>query len=560
MSDPDEQLTIEEAAARLHVSPATARRMAADGRITARKSGKQWLIDSRSLRQAGPRPPRGAGGPSIDLERALAHVRAFDITDTWVPDVLQHEDVLSDPAAVLARAGAIFNREVPGPSRVVEIDKSLMLTRLGTLLALEDRVAYQAAVGSFADRVEALTPDNVFSARLSESPRYFTKRGTTQWVAWRRFVREQLGETDQWLVKTDLTAYFETVPHGRLLADIAALNVDSSILNVLRDVLRAWGSDQGIGLPQGPNASRLLGNLYLLPVDRAMLQTGWNYSRFMDDIRIVVATKENGFRAIRQFQQECRARGLLVSSAKTRLLHGQAARNDLEGDAELEHAQYLVTRNVTGPARKVLKAILRGALKAEAGINERRARFSLWRLTQLRESSTLTLVLARLEDLAPVASVVAAYLRPFITRRRVVDSLSSFLGDPARCQSSYLSTWLFAAMLEHEGRLPARWADEAAKRVKDRNQPEFLRAIAAVVMLRAGRPSDSDWIKSDIHREHDPEVLRGYAVGLHWVHELDKTTQRRLVARGRSVATAVAYLQGRNRLPSLVSKMHLSIN
>jgi excisionase family DNA binding protein len=560
MSATDEYLTVEEAAARLRVSAATARRMAKDGRIVARKSGKQWLIDAHSLSHAKPRPRRTSARQAVDLDLALAHVRATDLREIWVPDVLQHEDVLSDPAAVLARAGAIFNRALPGPRRVVEIDKSLMLTRLGTLLALDDRVAYQAAVGSFADRVEALTPESVFSSRLSESERFFTKHGARQWVKWRRYVRDQIADTDRWLVKTDLTAYFDTMQHRSLLSDVESLNVDSTILDVLRDALRTWGSGQGIGLPQGPNASRILGNLYLLPVDRAMLQAGWRYSRYMDDIRVVVDSKEDGYKAIRQFQQEARARGLLVSAAKTTLLHGDAARDELGDDAELERAQYLVDHKAFAPARKALRAILKDALKADAGIIERRATFSLWRLTKLRESSTLTMVLNRLEDLAPVARVLAAYIRSFITRPRVVTSLADFLGDPARCQSPYLSTWLFAAMLEHPGKVPARWADQAAERVRDRNQPEFLRAIAAVVMLRGGRPADRDWIKSDISREHNPEVLRGYAVGLHWIHQLDKTTQRTLIARSASLATTVAYLQGRNRVPSLVSRSQLTID
>jgi excisionase family DNA binding protein len=273
MSAADEYLTVEEAAVRLRVSAATARRMAKDGRLGARKSGRQWLIDAAALPQASPRRRRRSPGTTVDLERALEHVRATDLKqDLWVPDILQYEDVLADAAGLLARAAAVFDQTGPGPSRVVEIDRSLMLTRPGSLLALHDRVAYQAAVAAFAGRVDALMADCIFSSRLSDSPRFFTRHPTRQWVTWRRFVRAQLADaSDPWLVKTDLTAYFETVPHRGLLADIEALNVDAAVLNVMRDVLKSWGGDHGLGLPQGPNASRILGNLYLAPVDRAML-------------------------------------------------------------------------------------------------------------------------------------------------------------------------------------------------------------------------------------------------------------------------------------------------
>jgi excisionase family DNA binding protein len=554
MSEYGELLTIEEAAGRLGVSIATARRMASDGRITGHKSGKQWLIDGSTLAGRSRSRRRSASRAKVDLELALTHVKNTDLTEAWVPDVLQHEDVLADQDYLLARARAAFDRSAPEPSRTVEVDKSPMLTRVATLLELSDRVVYQAAVGSFAERVDGQLADSVFSSRLSDSPGYFTKQSRRQWVAWRRLVRAQLGDSDRWLVKTDLTAYFDTIPHDRLLAEVEALNVDADVVSSLREMLRAWGNIRGLGVPQGPNASRILGNLYMLAVDRAMLQAGWDYSRYLDDIRVVVDTKADGYRAIRQFQRECRSRGLLVSSAKTRLLHGQAARDDVNADSDLEKADYLTALPNSSAARRALKAILRNALKDEGGIDERRTRFSLWRLTRLRESGTLGLILRRLPDLAPVASVVAAYLRPFITKRQVVDGLSEFLGDSSAGLSAYLCTWLFAAMLEHPRHMPPRWADEAAKRVKDRNEPEFLRAIAAVVFLRSGRPADADWAKTDVMREHNPEVLRGYAVGLHWAHALDKTTQRNLIARNSALAKTITYLQGRNQLPSLVTK------
>lgn len=560
MSGDGELLTIEEAASRLGVSVATARRMAIDGRIRGHKSGKQWLVEGDSLAGRS-RRRRGSPRPPIDWHASFTYVRNTDLRELWVPDVLQHADRLDEPETVIAEAQAIVERASPTAGQVVDVDKSPMLTRVGMMLGLSDRVAYQALVGSFAERIDTQLLDSVFSARLAPGPKYFTKQSRPQWVAWRRLVRAQLGNDDRWLVKTDLTAFFETVPHARLISEVEALNVEPTIVTPLREMLRVWGNDRDNGLPQGPNASRVLANLYLLPVDRAMAQAGWQYSRYLDDVRVVVPTKTDGHRAIRQFQKECRSRGLLVSSPKTKLLHGEAARNDVNADTDLERADYLTAQPNSSQARKVLKAILRKALKEEAGIDERRTRFSLWRLTQLREAGTLRLVLSRLPDLAPVASVVAAYVRPFVTKPQVVDGIGSFLADDERNHSPYLCAWLFAAMMEFPGGpVPSSWADEAGRRVKDRNQPEFLRAIAAVVFARSGRPSDIEWIKADIQREHDPEVLRAYAVALHWAHELDNTTQRQLASRSLPAGIAISYLKGRNRLPSLVTKSgHLAI-
>jgi excisionase family DNA binding protein len=559
MSADETTLTIEEAAARLGVSVATARRMAAAGQIPARKSGKQWIVDGTGLSSVRPRR-RVSSSSTLDIDRALGHVRRTDLTEVWVPDILHQADRLADAGTVLAGARARFEGRPIGTAIEIEIDKTDIFTRWATLLDVEDRVAYQAAVASFADRVDGQTPDSVFSARLSSDGKYFLKHGPRQWVRWRRYVRGLLDGAQQWMVSTDLTAYFDTVSHHLLIAEVESLNVDRAIVATLSDMLRTWTAVPGQGLPQGPNASRILANLYMLPIDRAMLEYGWTYSRYMDDVRIITSTKADAVKALRQFQRECRTRGLIVSGTKTDLLFGDEARKSLEIESDLAAADYLMLAHGSELARSELKAVLKRALRSKVRVDERRARFSLWRLAQLREGAVLGQVLKRLEDLAPLASVVAAYLRPFVSRKRVVDSLAAFLADPARSYSPHLATWLFAVMLEHPGTLPSTWAEQAARRVKDRNEPPFLRAPAAVVMARGSRAADIRWIKDDIRKEHDPAVLRGYTVALHWVHALDKTTQRQLVARSHSLSATIEYLQGRVVLPSLVYKStHLKV-
>jgi hypothetical protein len=527
--------------------------MAKDGRIDAVKSGRQWLVNPANL--ARPRVRRRVAARSpFDLTAALNRVRRTDLTDEWVPDVLRHADTLSDEASLLASATEILEARDPGAAFEVEVDKTAIFTRWGILLTVADRIAYDAAVASFAPRADAQTPDTVFSARLSKDPKYLFLRGTKQWVRWRRHVLGLLDSGNEWMVKTDLTAYFDTIPHKLLVAEIETLNADPHAVSAVEEMLRNWAPVPGMGLPQGPNVSRLLGNLYMLPVDRAMLVQGWHYSRFMDDIRIVAPTKSQAVAAIRKLQEECRSRALIVSSSKTQLLFGDEARADLTEQNDLSFADYLMEARASALAKKELKTILRRALRSKLRVDERRAKFSLWRLAQLLEGGVLGQVLQRLDDLAPLASVVAAYLRPFIKRKKVVDGLAAFLGDRSRTPSDHLVTWLLAAMLEYPGTLPASWADEAAVRVKDKNRPGFLRAVAAVVMARGGRPADVSWIKADIQREHNPVVLRGYAVALHWIRELDRTTQKRLVARSPQLNTTVTYLQGRNTLPSLVAR------
>lgn len=221
---------------------------------------------------------------------------------------------------------------------------------------------------------------------------------------------------------------------------------------------------------------------------------------------------------------------------------------------ERDEAQYWFEVQKLQNERKSLKKILAGSLLNDGHVDVSGMRFSLWRLARIREYSVLRRILPRLEDLAPVASVLAAYLRFFVMRGHVVSGVADFLDDEKRAHSSFLTTWLLAAMLERPGPAPPpdRWTRIAERRVKDRNQPAYLRAVAAVVFARGRRPADLAWIKTELAREYDPVLLRGYAVALHSADSLDKATERTLAAKSPTVANTVKYLSGRSARPSLV--------
>lgn len=543
-------ITVDEAARRLGVSIATARRMASSGKIRAAKAGRQWLVDSSSLPPTF-RKRRLSRASSLDFECALQHVKTTDLVQAWVPDVLRYEDALAQPGRLLAQAADIIANLNPGPAVEVEVDKTLIFTRPGILLSLPDRIAYQAVVGSFAARIEAETPDSVFSARLSDDPAAFLKPGAEQWVHWRKSVVEQLDDASPWLVKSDLTAHFDTVSLDPLIAELASLNIDPGRLEVLRAMLDTWQPVRGTGLPQGPNASRLLANVHLLPVDRAMLRSGFRYSRFMDDVRIVASSRIEAVESIRTFQRECRTRGLIVSSSKTQLLHGEEAKRSLEDSNDLALIEYLMDHGLIRLSRRRLQSVLRKAIARKLHIDDRRVRFSLWRLAKLRDNATLGLVLRHLEDLGPHAQILARYLRPFITRPSVVRGLGEFLADDDRARSRYLVAWLLAAMLEHPSPVPKQWAHEARRRAFDRNQPSYLRALAVVVTVRAGEAADVARVRAEIAHEYDPAMLRAYVVALFAAGELTDDIQRRL-RRRQDLHTTIDYLAGRESLPSLV--------
>lgn len=546
-------LTVEEAARRLGVSPATVRSRCKSGSIAATKSGGRWLIDASAIHSHPTTPvTRTTLADRIDLDGALAQIERLDLIEEWVPDILRHEDQLADRSGVIdgARrrvAGLVFD-----PPREVEVPKTPFFTRTGRLLSLEERVAFHAVVASFAPAADSSLSKNVYSARLATRGAFFTRKGTLQWKRWLRHVRRHLRRGEPWLIKTDLTAYFDTIKFDLLDAELQSLSISTDAREAISAMLQSWTPLQGAGLLQGPDAARILGNLYLAPVDAMMDYSGVSYSRYMDDVRITGRTKSSVISGLQILERECRNRGLILSPNKTTLHSGRDALNDDAEKIRDAVLYFLRVGNFT-QAKRRLRRLLKDSIADDGHLNARNFRFSLWRLTKYRDHYVLPQVLARLDDLAPAASVVAQYLRPFISKPKVEVALSDFLTAPDNVRHNHLVFFLFAVMLDHEGPPPAQWTAAADSLMRDPAAPKELRGVAANLAARSKSASVISWLRSTARSNGDQYFVRCLLTALARVGALDAATAKTVRTRGPLLARAVDYLEQAETLPSLAS-------
>ncbi|MFI6218815.1 reverse transcriptase domain-containing protein [Nocardia brasiliensis] len=545
-------VTVEEAADIAGVSVATIRRRCQSGDIAANKTGNQWLIERKDVKRSGgrQRAPKNLA-TTYDLATAWKHVQATDLSEAWVPDVLRFRDYIDNTDTLLQLASSRLSNLQFDPALRVDIPKSTVSNRPGVVLNIVDRICYQAVVLTFADKVDLLISPNVFSSRIARSGKYFMERGTTRWVKFEESVLKSAQKgTDHWVGQTDISSYFEHIHHSILFNELSAIGVTGDPLRALRVMLSRWAAVEGMGLPQGPNASRLLGNFYLARVDDEMLARNHGYFRYMDDIRIVAKSKSRTVAAIRDFEHLSRRRGLICASSKTVVLDIKSYKTT--GDnKEKAVANYFFEANSINQARPRLRKILNNALKSDRP-DQRDLKFSLWRLSRIRDHHALKRILSQLEDLAPLATVVAAYLQHFVSRNSVQIGLSEFLANREVSHSMYLRCWLYAVMLECR-KPPAKWIELARLDVQDQNNPYFLRAVAACVLARGRLTLDIAWIRDQFDVEHDPIVLRAYLVALAFAEELDGLTAKNAVGRFPQLKWTTTWLKGRKELPSLLS-------
>jgi RNA-directed DNA polymerase len=136
----------------------------------------------------------------------------------------------------------------------------------------------------------------------------------------------QSGHT--WIVDADLKAYFDTIPHERLLALVRERIADGKVLRLLEQYLAAgvmasgkdWQPSEQ-GTPQGAVISPLLANLYLNPLDHEMAGKGYQMIRYADDFVVCCRTEAEAHAALAEIGQWVQAAGLTLHPTKTRIVN-----------------------------------------------------------------------------------------------------------------------------------------------------------------------------------------------------------------------------------------------
>ncbi|WP_190808735.1 RNA-directed DNA polymerase [Flagellimonas sp. S3867] len=211
--------------------------------------------------------------------------------------------------------------------------------RTKTVLGIKDAIVYQA----IANYVAELTYDYftetkhfVFGSVLSPD----VKKGVSilnedvidfyffeYYVSlYNRFV-ESINETVDKLsiiyrLETDITSFFDTIPHSTLVIELNRFKIDKDVLELLSSCLNFWSGTRdsetiGVGIPQGPAASYFFANLILDSLDRMAMENDLTYFRFMDDIRIYDSDKKRLNSALISFDRHLKGKSLSINIKKT---------------------------------------------------------------------------------------------------------------------------------------------------------------------------------------------------------------------------------------------------
>ena len=199
------------------------------------------------------------------------------------------------------------------PERIY-LPKASGLHRPLALLNIEDQIVLQAFANLAARRLQkrrAGLQFKVIFSNILEKPDsiFFFRRWQDTYGAFQRRIQKHYQAGLRWVGDFDLAAFYDTVSHELLLKTLYPRTTNGD-LDWFGRCLRTWSSDRaaschGHGLPQGPLASDLLAECFLLPIDLA-LQKRRGYVRYVDDVRLFGATEDEVRADLIELERHCR--------------------------------------------------------------------------------------------------------------------------------------------------------------------------------------------------------------------------------------------------------------
>jgi RNA-directed DNA polymerase len=145
-----------------------------------------------------------------------------------------------------------------------------------------------------------------------------------------RGCKDALREVDRLLkegythvVDADLSSYFDTIPHARLIERVGERVSDGRLLQLIeaflhQDIVKGLERWTPIGgTPQGAVISPLLANIYLHPLDCHMRERGYRMVRYADDFVVLCRSAEEAQAALAEVKAWVEANGLSLNADKT---------------------------------------------------------------------------------------------------------------------------------------------------------------------------------------------------------------------------------------------------
>ncbi|GEM_PF-1649351 len=334
---------------------------------------------------------------------------------------------------------------VPSNAVTVYFPKSTRILRPITLLCLNDQIVYQAIANYLADRFfRSLRPNygvKTFGAQYAgKHSQFFFKPWKRCYRDFNSSIREAYWNGNRVIADFDLVSFFDLIDHEILRTVLRKRMKSREVLDLLSLCLKKWTSGnpkifvRGHGIPQGPEASAFLAEIFLTSFDSVPYRKV-TYLRYVDDIKLLSKDFAPARRALLKLDLQAKRLGLVPQAQKI------AVRRVTDINSELKTVPSNIA-GVTSPYRsrrlskstiRRLKRLLRNSVirqKKELSVRkETHFKFALYRLPASRRVARLIEPL--LYSRPDLSGVIANFLSKFPQDLKIANLIHKALtSDP----------------------------------------------------------------------------------------------------------------------------------
>lgn len=416
------------------------------------------------------------------LKWALAHVERFGDTDIF-PVPFEYQAIRQQWSEILPQLEDLdVTRYQVRELRQTLTPKSRYGFRLATQLHPIDALIFAALVYEIAHDLEThrlpKAADRVVSHRVSRGDDGQLYDPEWNYERFKAILRARCAEPSvHWVVMTDIADFYTRIYHHPL-ENALRRSADSSHVDAVMALLGQWTFRESYGVPVGPAATRVLAEVAIADVDRALLAEGVDFCRFSDDFRLFATTEREAFRSLSVLASYLQDLGLTLSERKTDILTatrfadrhldggrpGDAAQLsdrvgqilERHGRQEDKYALLEVDQLPEELIRELDALDLNSVLTSQIEGGQRMfdafaVSIALRRLAQLEDPTVLDLVLDNLDHLVPVLPQVVNFLRRVTPARRkpeIGERLINTIASGLSSHREYQRIWLLSLFAE----------------------------------------------------------------------------------------------------------------
>ena len=211
------------------------------------------------------------------------------------------------------------------------IPKKNNLARPVSLLYFTDLLIYQAICNVIMEATQKnyfaafnnTTFANIPNSELSTNKHFQFLPWSAQWKKFRSKIRSYYDTGYKWIAEFDIASFYDTINHSILKSILESNNIEEQLIAILINYLAEWSKAgaklvKNVGIPQGPECSAWLAELYMLELDNKFNNVSLDvqYLRYADDIRIMAKCEQECQKAITLLDLHCKDYGLIAQSNK----------------------------------------------------------------------------------------------------------------------------------------------------------------------------------------------------------------------------------------------------